>query len=504
MLYDCVIRGGRIIDGGGGAPYFADLAIKDGKIAAIGGGFEAKSVIDAGGLTVSPGFIDSHSHADNAILTHPEMREKLEQGITTAIAGQCGTSPAPRAENGGIRTMGEFLRQARGIPLGCHIACFVGHNAIRRTVLGMQDRAPDGQELRQMCALLREALEGGAYGMSLGLYYAPGSYAGREELLALTEVLAERDGVLSAHIRSESRTALEAGEELLSLARASGVRTVHSHVKATGEENAGKLERLLEGIDRANAEGARVWCDVYPYTAAHTSLSASFVPRSLHADGRLLENLRDPAKRELAKEHVRQIYRADEYSWVLVVSAKNRPDCIGKTLSEIASERGCDPLDAAYDIILDSGNAAGACTFRMRECDVRRALSHPRAMLCTDASVAKGSLSYHPRLRAAFPRAIGRYARDEGLVPLPEIIRRATALPAEVYGLAGKGRIREGYDADLVLFDAERFIDRAEYLDCTAGCEGLRFVLVAGEVAVLDGVANGTRKGRLLLRTENS
>jgi N-acyl-D-amino-acid deacylase len=210
-----------------------------------------------------------------------------------------------------------------------------------------------------------------------------------------------------------------------------------------------------------------------------------------------VENLKDPVTRAKALANHYELRKDDDLSWVLVVRADNRPDAIGKRVSQIAKERGCEPIEAVFDIIVDSNNHASACYFSMQESDVEMAICHPRAMICTDSSVAKSS-TYHPRLRAAFPRAIGRYARDKQLVPLPEIIRRVTSLPAHVYSLEGKGRLQEGYDADICIFSAETLIDRATYTDCTAGCEGLSYVLVSGEVVVKDAVHNGKRCGKVL------
>lgn len=515
-VFDLVIQNGKIFDGSGNAPYFADLAIKDGKIAKIALGIEGgNTVIDACGLAVSPGFIDSHSHSDSAIFTFPDMKEKIEQGITTAVAGQCGSSPAPLPvyydkaadkplgsygnESEILKTVGSFLKYASQVPLGCHTAIFVGHGALRKAVLGMEDRAPTEEELEKMKELLRDAMRGGAFGMSLGLYYAPGSYAKTEEVIALAKVLREEGGVLSAHIRAEGNGVLEATAEFIRIVKESGVRGVHSHVKSSGKQNYGKIKTVLSMIDAANAEGADIYCDVYPYVASHTSLSSTFVPRDLHANRMIVQNLKDPQKRERVKKFlIEQHGEDDDFSWTLVVSAKNRPDCIGKTIPEIAKARSCDVYDAIFDIITDSDNHANACFFKMDEADVETAIRYPRAMICTDSGVARNATTYHPRLRASFPRAIGRYARDKKLLPMPEIIRKVTSLPASVYGLCGKGLLKEGYDADVCIFSEENLIDRAEYTDCTRKCEGLHYVIVSGQIAVENAIHNGKRCGKLL------
>ena len=514
LMYDLVIKNGKIIDGSGGEPYFADVAVKDGKIVRIGSISDgAKRTIDASGLTVTPGFIDSHSHADYAVFTLSAMKEKVEQGITTAIAGQCGDSVAPLSASydkndpavygdyGRVydirKTMDSFLEHGAGVPLGCNIATFVGHGALRESIMGMENRAPTEEELERMKDALRRALRGGAYGMSTGLYYTPGSYATEDEIIALAKVVGEEGGVISSHIRTESNAVLDAAEEFINVVKASGARGVHSHIKSCGENNFGKVKTLLEMIDKANAEGSDIYCDVYPYNASNTSLSSSFVPKELHADGKILENLRDPEKRQIARDFIDKIFGRSDLSWALVVSAENRPDCIGKRMPEIAKERGTDPYDTVFDIILDSKRRATACYFRMSEADVETAIKYPRAMICTDSGVAKSN-SYHPRLRASFPRAISRYSLRNPLVALPEMVRKITSLPAHVYGLCGKGLIKEGYDADICIFSEEKFIDRSDFVNPTLGCEGLNYVLVSGEIAAENAVATGKLAGRLL------
>ena len=516
-MYDIVIKNGKIIDGSGSAPYFADLAIKDGKIAKIAENIECcNNVINADGLVVTPGFIDSHSHADTAIFSHPEMKEKVEQGITTAIAGQCGSSISPLpayydknnnktigdlgTEYDVLKTMGSCIEYASKVPQGCNIAMFVGHGELRKAVMGYDDnREPTAEELEKMKELLREAMNNGAFGMSLGLYYSPGCYATTEEVKALASVLKEKNGVISAHIRNEAEEVIEATEEFINIIKSAGVRGVHSHIKAFISDKNIKVDTLIEMINKANADGTDIYCDVYPYIASHTTMGAKFVPSELRANGKMLENLKDDAKREVAKKYIRDTFgENDDLSWVLVVSAKNNPDAIGKRIPEIAQERGCDIYDVVLDIIADSNGSAKACYFRMKESDIETAIKYPRAMICTDSLVSKGDTTYHPRLRASFPRAIGRYARDKELVPMPEIIRRVTSLPAYVYGLNGKGLLKEGYDADICIFSEENFIDRSEYTDCTRGCEGLNYVLVSGEIVAENAIHNGKCCGKIL------
>ena len=295
-MYDLIIKNGKIIDGTG-SPYFrADIGIKEGKIVKIAKNLTgAKEVIDAKGLTVTPGFIDSHSHNDNALLTYPDLKEKIEQGITTSIAGQCGTSPAPlsrdaKEENAYevgnfgkstevFRTMGTFLEIAKGQSYGSNTMCLIGHGTLRKAVMGMDKREPTKEEMKKMKELLREGMEHGALGMSIGLIYPPSSYSSKEELVELAKIVAEYDGVVASHLRNEGKLLIQATEEFIDIIRQSGVRGIHSHHKVCGsKENWGKVNHSLRLIDMANEEGVEIYSDVYPYVATHTTTSVTFVP----------------------------------------------------------------------------------------------------------------------------------------------------------------------------------------------------------------------------------
>ena len=518
-MYDLIIKNGSLIDGTGGAAFAADLAISGGKIARIAPQIDedAVRVIDAAGLTVTPGFIDSHSHADSAILTFPDQVEKIEQGITTSIAGQCGgtnapisrdVDPATAGEIGGCgkrtdvyRTMGSFLRIAQAVPQGANIATMVGHRALRRAVMGNEYRAPTADELAQMQALLCEGIEAGAMGVSFGLIYPPSCYAQTDELIALAQTAAGCGGMVTAHIRNEGDRLFEAVEEFLTVLRASGARGVLSHHKAVGRKNWGKITESLAMLDAAAAEGIEVWCDVYPYCASSTSISTRFVPKELHAEGNagIVRLLSDPEARSRLKAQAMARW-GDNMDWILITQCRNHREYEGLRMPEIAARHGKDVYETVYDLIRDSGNQCNGCYFLMCEDDVETVLAHPRAMIGTDSGVAGRNTTYHPRLRGTFPRVLGRYVRERGVTSLPEMIRKMTGLPTEVYGLRGKGRLAEGYDADICVFDAETIIDRADYDACHLRAEGLTAVILGGEVVVEDAVYNGRRMGGVLLR----
>ncbi|MBR5307493.1 MAG: D-aminoacylase [Clostridia bacterium] len=504
-MYDLIIKNGKIIDGTG-SPYFrADIAVKDGKIAKIARHLDgAKEIIDASGLTVTPGFIDAHSHSDKTIITFPEQREKAEQGITTSVGGQCGTSIAPCSrdtEDKGIyENMGTFIQSAKDNPQGSNTALLIGHGSVRNAVMGTENREPTTEELEKMKQHLRIAMENGAVGMSFGLIYNPGMFAKTDELCELAKVLAEYDGILEAHIRNESNELIRAVSEFITVVKASGVRGIISHHKSCFFENWGKVSHTLRMIDEANEEGFDLYCNVYPYTASHTSLASYIVPKEYHADNGVCRNLRAPDTYKKIKEADLKKRGGDDLSWILVVLCKNHPEVLGKRISEIAEMWGMSHHDAAYKLLIDSENTCNCCFFSMCEEDVETVMKHPRAMIGTDSAVARNATVFHPRLKATFPRVLGEYVRNRKVTTLHEMIRKMTLMPAAVYNLTGKGLLREGMDADICIFDADRIIDKATYQNCNERCEGLSFVIIDGKVAVKDAVFNGTMAGKIFLK----
>ena len=497
-MYDLIIKNGKIIDGTGSPYYRADVAVKDGKIARIGKDLgDAERVIDASGLTVTPGFIDSHSHADSALLTYPELIEKVEQGITTSITGQCGSSAAPTREI----SAGEFLEGLRDKPFGANTVFLIGHCTLRRLTVGVENRAPTAEELEKMKELLRDGLEHGAAGLSYGLYYTPGCYAALPELVALAQVVAEYNGIITAHIRNESSAVVQSVEEFLEIVRQTGARGVISHHKSAQKANWGKVQHTLRMIDEANEDGFEVYCDVYPYTASNTSLCATIIPKEYRdkSDDDIVKMLSDEAMRQQIREDAVKSL-GEDLSWVMITSCTKLPHVQGKRISELAEAWGKSHYDAAFDVIRDSHVSCSASSFSMCEDDVETVLRHPRAMICTDSGVARHLTVYHPRLRGTFPRVLGRYVRERGVTTLQEMIRKMTAMPAMVYGLKGKGLLVEGFDADICIFDADTIIDRAEYVDCTKRAEGLNYVLVGGEIVAENAVYTGALPGKMLLK----
>lgn len=517
-MYDLLIKNGTIINGTGSPAFYGDVAVSCGKIVRIGKGLEgAKTVIDATGLTVTPGFIDSHAHSENAILEYPGLIEKIEQGITTSIAGQCGSAPAPLSRDADpakatqlgaygksseiYRTFATFLDTVKAVPTGSNTATLVGHGTLRKAVMGMDNREPTTEEMEKMKALLAEGLEHGALGISFGLFYAPGAYASTKEAVALAKVAGEYHGIVAAHIRDEGDKLIESVEEFLFIIRESGARGVISHHKAMDRPNWGKVHTTLRMIDQANAEGLEVYCDVYPYTAYNTSLSAVFLPAEALAHG-ARNVLRDPEQRAKIKEwNLKR--RTGDLSWVQVTTCTNFPQYMGKRVPEIARDMGVDDYEAVFELIAGSETSPNASYFAMCEEDVETVMAHPRAMICTDSGVARHLTVYHPRLRGTFPRVLGHYVRERKVVSLPEMIRKVTSMPASVYGLSTKGLLWEGMDADICIFNADKICDKAEFTDCGKRAEGLSYVILNGEIVVRDAVYQGGTPGGFLLRKEN-
>ena len=507
-MYDLVIKNGNILDGTGSPRYVADIAVKDGKIARIGKDIEGGAeVIDAAGLTVTPGFIDSHSHSDNALLEYPDMIEKAEQGITTSVGGQCGGSlaPAPLSayplpeEKKFLATMGSCLEACKDMELGSNLCIMVGHGSLRKAVMGIENREPTPEELEKMKELLREGIRGGAMGVSLGLIYVPGTYAKTPELIEIAKVAGEMNALVVAHIRDEDGAMIEAVKEFITIIRESGARGVISHHKVTKEPNFGKVHHSLALIDRANAEGMEIWCDVYPYVASSTGLMAAFVPKPVQAAGKasVKAALQDPEQRQAIMEATKRRH-GEDLEWVLVTNCPGHPEFKGKRVSEIARIWGKSHYDTVYDLLVDGDMEGNACYFTINEADVETVLAHPRAMICTDGGVAKKSTVYHPRLRGTFPRVLGRYVRERKVTSLPEMIRKMTSMPAAVYGLKSKGLLWEGMDADICIFDADKIIDRSDFVDCGLHAEGLNYVIIGGKIAVMDAVYTGVRGGRVI------
>lgn len=530
-MFDILLEGGTLIDGTGTPGRPADVGITDDRIVALGdlGGREARHVADTSGLYVTPGFIDLHAHSELTLLADGRGASKVQQGVTTEISGQCGFSAAPllglaRDElpvfmnrlglEADWETMAGFLARLEGQGCALNFGTLVGHGTLRYAVMGGADRPARPSERQAMVLLLAQALEEGGLGLSSGLFYAPGSYADHDEMAALAREAAVRGGLYASHIRNEAGHLFASVDEALAVGRAAGVRVEIAHLKLASRDHWGKAEQLLAHLDAGRAEGLDVGWDQYPYPASATSLDA-IVPPAFHAGGSeaLLARLREPDTRAaiaaaLAPGEERpweSIEESSSWDRLLVSFYPPQPELAGRSLADIARERGQEPLETALDLIVESGAQAGMVHFSMDKEDVATILRHPRTAVVTDAEAlaADGPLAEgvpHPRAYGTYPRVLARYVREQGLLSWEEAVRRMTGLPAERLGLRQRGVVRQGAFADLVVLDPARIADTATFTTPHSYPDGIRHVLVNGQFVVREGQQTSSRPGRVLRR----
>ena len=476
--YDLVIADAQVFDGSGGPAYRADVAIQGERIAAIGAPhtLRGRAVEDAQGLALAPGFIDVHTHDDRAVLDDPGVFNKLSQGVTTVIAGNCGISLAPwradrdppaplsligRRQDFRFERFADYLDAVDAARPAVNVAAMVGHSTLRIAEVADLERGADDAEIERMRAHLREAMRAGAIGFSSGLFYKPSQAAPNSEVIALAAESGAHGGVYASHIRNEYDGVLDALDEAIDAGVAARTPVILSHHKCAGPANWGRTVETLARIDQRRR---RHWVglDAYPYTAGSTVLDPDYV---------------------------------DGVIRIMVSWSQPHPEHAGRDLSDIAADWNVDQKEAARRL-----HPAGAVYFQMREDDVRRVLSHDRTMIGSDG--LPHDAHPHPRLWGAFPRVLGHYCRDEGLFHLAEAIRRMTSLSADTFGLKRRGRIAIGLAADLVLFDPATIADRASFAEPKQAAAGIRAVWVAGACALRDAQATGERRGRALRREE--
>jgi N-acyl-D-aspartate/D-glutamate deacylase len=503
--FDVVLRGGRLLDGTGNPWYYADLGIRDGRIVAIGppGGLDrapAAETLDVTGLYLAPGFIDVHSHADEGLgdETLKGAVPILVQGVTTLVLNPDGGGPWPLSEQ-------RRHYESRGI--GVNVALMVGHGTVRREVMGMEDRPPTPDELERMKAMVREGMAAGAFGLTSGLYYAPGSYAATEEVIALAKEV-HPTGVYTSHIRDESDYTvglLAAVEEVVRISEEARVPGIVTHFKALGPNSWGLAEAACLRIERARARGIEVWADQYPYEASGTSIIGALVPRWALAGettpgqpSPLESRLRNPRERErLRADMVKNLERRGGAALFQIARYERDPSIEGRLLSDLAAEKGMAPIDLALELL--AGGDAGLVSFNMSEEDMAVIMRKDYVMTCSDGGlVAATEGKPHPRYYGTFPRKIARYVKERGVIGLAHAVRSMTSLPATVFGLEGRGILREGAVADVVIFDLGRMRDRATYGDPHRLAEGVVHLLVRGTLAIRDGSPTGALAGAVL------
>ena len=528
-MFDTLIRGGKIIDGTGAPAFDGDIAILDGKLKIFpgdAGDIQAKQVYDASGKCVCPGFIDVHSHADLFFL-NPLVHNtaKISQGVTAEVAGQCGLSDFPtrscvtalyarhKQEQSRLNVLKpeqtdtfagyrKFIEE--GVDKATHIKQLVGHGCIRRAVMGSENREPTTQELEMMKDLLREAMENGAAGLSSGLVYPPGVFTKSAELTELCKVVAEYGGVYTSHMRDEGEGVLVSVRETLDTALAAGCRLNISHLKAMGTSAWGMSAKVLEMIEDAAAKGLDVVYDVYPFTASMTSFQACLPPKE-HTFTReeRTARLKDPVIREqikqslLAGESVKfsSLRSLDD---ALMIDCPVTTQYRGKTVAQVAREQGIDPLDAMLDILAENACATNCVYFTMNEDDLTAFFLHDRAMVCTDGLVHSLTETTHPRGFCAFPQAIDLFVRKKGCISLEKAIHKMTGFPAKWHGFANKGELKDGFDADVLIFDPETVAPGFTYGENIRLCSGIEKVFVDGVLTYENGALTGAYPGRFI------
>lgn len=533
-----LIRGGTVVDGGGGPARRADLLVEGSRIAAIadagshGSRFAAARVVDADGLVVAPGFIDMHSHGDFTLPSYPGALNSLCQGVTTEVIGNCGYSPAPvsddphraedqRAAGHGLgphldwswRTFGEYLDRLAEVRPAVNCVPLVGHGMIRLAVVGSDDRQATAAELAGMAALVEDALTAGAWGMSTGLVYPPGSYASTDEIVRVGAALRAAEGLYASHIRDETEGVTDALGEAVEIGRRLGVRVQVSHLKAAGRQNYGRAGEALAVLRAARAAGVRVTQDAYPYTAGSTLLT-QLLPPWAHAGGtdELVARLRSGAIRERIAADIRDglagwpnYYRSTggpAAIWIAAVANPSLAYLQGLNLVEAGQRTGTDPLTAAFDTLVADHGATTMILTLMDEADVDLVLDDPSTAIGSDQlGVTSPDARVHPRAYGTFARILRRHVRERGQMELTTAVHRMTGLPAEILELTDRGRIEPGRIADLVIFDPAAVADRATYGAPTAPPQGIQAVLLAGRVAIDGGRVVDPGLGQVIRRT---
>ena len=531
-MIDVLIRNAEIVDGTKAARYRGDIAIVGGKIVDIGGldGAGAVQVIDAADRVVLPGFIDMHSHGDLTLLAAPESESLVQQGITTIVGGQCGLSPAPMTKKNKkeamrsinivgapktsipldkVSSFGAYLDYLASIEPAVNFVPLVGHGMVRSAVLGYSAARPAESQIEEMQRLVHEAMQSGAFGISSGLIYPPGSFTPTSELIQVVRPVAQYNGIYFSHIRGEAGTLLEAIDEAIQIGREAGVSVQISHFKAGGKANWDKARAGLERIDKARHDGLDVSMDMYPYTAGSTHLGALLPAWAVEG------GLTSVFKRLLLPWERVKIIQAmkagegevvEQIEWDKVLISRSRvPAYTLRYIADLAAAEGVDPYNWTLDAIVKTRGDIGMVIILMSEENIRMQMQHPAMMfgtdgygMATEGLMATGML--HPRCFGTYPRLFGKYVREEGILSLEEASWKSSGSPAKKLGLVDRGAIKKGYRADLVIFDPATIRDRATYSDPLQYPVGIDTVLVNGEIALHQGKQSSKRSGAVIRR----
>lgn len=498
--YDFLIRGGRIVDGTGNPWFSADLAVRGDRIALIGpgAGATAARIIEARGMVVSPGFIDPHTHAIRGIFDVPGAENALLQGVTTLIEGNDGSSPFP------IR---ESLQRIEALKVSPNWGLFVGQGTIRESVVGLENRRASPEEIEQMKAMVARAMEEGALGLSTGLFYVPGAFTPTEEIIELARVAARYGGIYISHMRDEAEGLLDSVRETIRIGEEAGLPVQMTHHKAAGRRAFGKSVESLALVDQARARGIDITMDQYPYTASQTSLTM-LLPQTFQEGGQraIVERLRDPETRRRIKagivDNILNSRGGGDPKNVFIGVCSWDPSLEGKNLAEIASRRGLEPTpENAAEVTMDivEKGSARAVFHAMQEEDVERILGHPATAVGSDGGISVfGRGVPHPREYGSFARVLARYVRERKTLALEDAVRKMSSLTAQRLGLRERGLLREGYFADIAVFDPARVRDNATFDTPHQYATGVEYVLVNGTLVVDGGRHTGARPGRIL------
>ena len=501
---DILIKNGRILDGTGNSWYWGDVAVKDGKILRLGKelSLTAKKTIDAKGFIIAPGFIDVHTHIEGDEVKNPTADNFIYDGVTTVVTGNCGSSSAD---------IKGYLQKLDSIKLSINVATLIGHNDVRKAVMGTSNRKATAEEIAKMQALVEQGMKDGAVGFSTGLIYIPGTYSSTEEVVALAKAAAKYKGVYASHMRDEGDAVVEAINEAIHIGREAKMPVEISHFKLSGQQNWGRSKETLPMIIRAREEGIDVTIDQYPYTASSTSLS-TLLPDEILADGQ------DSIKARLARPEIRRYVtdymlkklkkrKLKHFSYPVVAFYRADTTMNGKSIEQVnllmgRKNKAKEETETVMDMMMKGG--AGMVFHGMGDEDVKRIMQYPFNMFASDASIrVYNQGAPHPRGYGTNARVLGKYVREEKVISLEEAVRRMTSLPAQKFGLQNRGLLREGYAADIVIFDEKEVADFSTYEKPHAYSKGFQYLLVNGEVVINEGKHTGLRTGQTLLPGNN-
>jgi dihydroorotase/N-acyl-D-amino-acid deacylase len=528
--YDLLIINGHILDGSGSPWFSGSVAVKEGKIAAVGRlpNATARHVINARGLTVAPGFIDLHSHSDYTLLVDGKGESKIRQGVTTEILGESESAgpilgPAvpeldKRLTRYGLKrdwtTLGEYFARVERQGTSVNIASYVGSGQVRLDVMGSVDRRPTGEEMGKMKDLVEQAMREGALGLSSGLIYPPNSFATTDELLELAKVAARYGGIYTSHIRGESDHWKRAVDEAIEIGEKAHLPVQILHFKVDGQSNWGKMAQQIAEVQAARDRGVDITVNQYPYTASMTGLQMCIPAKYLEGTSeQVVERLKSPKVRAEIRQAIasglpgwedNEVKSVGGWHGVLVASLQkpeNKP-YEGKRMDEVAKAMGKDPLDALCDFLISEGGSAGAVYFGMSEADVELAMKQPWLGVGSDGTAVSPAMTFvgkpHPRFYGTFPRVLGVYVREKNVLTLPDAIRKMTSFPAQIIGLADRGLLRSGMAADITIFDPKTVSDKATFEDPLQYPVGIPYVIVNGVVVIDQGQHTGAKPGRVL------